>query len=108
MVDSFNRRLERESVLGRLVGLQIAHNVRSINHSQFVDDTLLLSKASKIIDRRFKGLFDTYLEASRAKVNNLKVNFLAGIALFIFCGQSQQFWNSPLSHLGNISNTWAF
>ena len=73
MADSFFHELEYEREMGRLIGLQIAHNVRSVNHSQFADDVLLLGGASRIITRHFKQMLESYLEVSGAKVKNLKI-----------------------------------
>jgi hypothetical protein len=43
-----------------------------MNHSQFTDDTLLLGGASIIIATRFKRILDSFLDASRGAVNNIK------------------------------------
>jgi len=42
MAKALKRRLESDRMEGSLPGLQIARGVKQINHSQFVDDTLLL------------------------------------------------------------------
>lgn len=51
MDESLSRKLEQEIVDGEILGLSIAINVKSLNHSQFVDDTLLFGGDSKVIDR---------------------------------------------------------
>jgi hypothetical protein len=53
-----NRRLEWECTNGTIPGLKIAQGVKRINHSQFVDDTILLSGASKVMERRIKQVMD--------------------------------------------------
>eukprot|EP00253_Pinus_taeda_P008795 PITA_08795 len=55
-----------------LPGLKMVHNVKDINHAQFVDDTLLLGGASIISTRSFKKELDIYKEASGSKINYLK------------------------------------
>ena len=48
-------RLEQE-----LPGITLARGVRDINHSQFVDDTILMGGANQIIARRFKAKLNRY------------------------------------------------
>jgi hypothetical protein len=43
-----------------------------MNHSQFVDDTLLLGGDSTIISSRFKAILDSSLDSSGGDVNNKK------------------------------------
>lgn len=50
-------------------GISIARGVKPINHSQFVDDTILLGGASSIMDRRLKSTLDDFLVSSGAMVN---------------------------------------
>jgi len=64
MSKSLNRRLEWEHINGSIPGLRIARRVKRINHSQFVDDTLLLGGASKIMARRFKLVLDQFIQIS--------------------------------------------
>jgi hypothetical protein len=66
--------LERERVLGNLHGISIVRGVKETNHSQFVDDTLLLGGASFIIVARFKIVLDQFLNAYGGKVNNEKIH----------------------------------
>jgi hypothetical protein len=54
MVESLNRTLEWERISGEIPGLFIARGVKRINHSQFVDDALLVGGASRIISKNFK------------------------------------------------------
>jgi hypothetical protein len=61
--------LEQERELGILSGMQIIR-VKNMNHSQFVDDTIMLGGASIIIASRFKITLDSFLDASRGAVNN--------------------------------------
>jgi hypothetical protein len=46
MAESLSIKLDHERRMGRLLGLSFTIGVKSINHSQFVDDTLLLGAAS--------------------------------------------------------------
>ena len=52
-----------------LPGLRIVHGVRSINHAQFADDTLLLGGASSHSAEYFKHELETYKEVSGSKIN---------------------------------------
>jgi hypothetical protein len=72
MAKSLSRKLEAKHRMGHLPGIQIAHGVKDINHSQFVDDTLLLGVAFAIIARRFKKILDDFLSASWGKINSSK------------------------------------
>lgn len=72
MEDILSKGLEKEIRMGSSVGLQIAKNVWSLNHSQFVDDNLLLVGDSKIISKILKKVLDSYLEVLGAKVDNTK------------------------------------
>jgi len=49
MLEALNRRLEWERSSGSIPWLHIARGVKRINHYQFVDDTLLMGGASKIM-----------------------------------------------------------
>jgi hypothetical protein len=60
MAETLNRTLEWESNNGTIPGIKIAQGVKRINHSQFVDDTILLSGASKIMARRLLQVLDTF------------------------------------------------
>jgi hypothetical protein len=71
IVDSLRWNLEAEHILGCLPGIKISHLVKEINHSQFVDDTLLLGAASTIIRKRFKIMYDL-LTALGGKINSSK------------------------------------
>ena len=61
MEDTLNRTVEWESINGSIPGIKIAQGVKRINHSQFFDDTILLSGASKIMARRLNKVLDTFL-----------------------------------------------
>jgi hypothetical protein len=69
MVDSLSRKLDHERRMGRIMGLHLARGVKGINHSQFVDDTLVLEVESTIIAKRFKKVLDYFLSALRGKIN---------------------------------------
>ena len=55
------------------MGLRIARGVRDINHAQFVDDSLLLGRASPTIARKFKVELDYYCRLSESKLNHRKI-----------------------------------
>jgi hypothetical protein len=64
MAEHLSRRLEHERKIGNIPGLIIVRGVKKINHSQFVDDTLLLGGASIVITVCFKEVLDQFTEAS--------------------------------------------
>jgi len=45
MVESLNHNLEWERINGTILGIKISQGVKRMNHSQFADDTILLSGA---------------------------------------------------------------
>ena len=55
-----------------LLGIRMAQGTKDINHTQFVDDTILLGGASQIIARRFKNDLDRYCRVSGSKINHRK------------------------------------
>jgi hypothetical protein len=77
MEESLNRILEHERRTGSIPGLKIARGVRRINHSQFVDDTLLLGGSSQIMASRFKLVLDQYGEVSGGIINKKKSQIYA-------------------------------
>jgi len=72
MAYSLSRDLEKSRRERTLTGLHISYGVRSINHSLFVDDTLLMGGASCIITQRFKKVIDNFMEVSGGLLNNAK------------------------------------
>ena len=72
MAESRNISLKWESVSGNIPGLKIIHGVKRLNHSQFADDTILLSRASKILARRILRVLDTFLTISGGSLNKEK------------------------------------
>jgi hypothetical protein len=72
MAESLNRSLEWESASGNIPGLKIAQGVKRLNHSQFADDTIILSDASKILARRILRVLDTFLTVSGGSLNKEK------------------------------------
>jgi len=61
MAETLRIALEKQKRERNITGLQIARGVKRINHSLFVDDTLLLGGASSIIARRFKKVLQDFL-----------------------------------------------
>jgi hypothetical protein len=100
MVESLNCILEWECANGIIPRIKIAQGVKQINHSQLVDDMILLSGDSKIMARRIKQVLDTCLSASGGLLNKAKSQ------IYVW-----NFW--ALSRLGisqilgfSISNEW--
>jgi len=54
MAETLSKALEKQIKERNITGLRIAKRVKTINHSLFAGDTLLLGGASTIITRRFK------------------------------------------------------
>ena len=59
--------------------IMTSRGVKQINHSEFVDDTLLIVGYSRIIDHRFKKVLETFYLASRSKINKFKAIYMDGI-----------------------------
>jgi hypothetical protein len=72
LVDSLSRKLEVERRNGKLSGLRIERGVKEINHSQFIDDTLLLGAAIMCTTTHFQKTLNSFLPASGGKLNLLK------------------------------------
>jgi len=73
-----------------LRGLEMAKNVREINHAQFADDTLLLGGANIHTAAHFKSELDLYKEISGSKINFHKSKIYS--------------WNSNIRELREIAN----
>eukprot|EP00253_Pinus_taeda_P003424 PITA_03424 len=69
MVASFSSALDHNRRVGLISGIKFGNRVKNINHSQFVDDTLLIGGASTTFARRFKTLLDQFMEYSGGEVN---------------------------------------
>jgi len=61
MAETLSRAPEKQRKERNITGIRIAKGVKTINHSLFADDTLLLGGASTIIARRFKKVLDDFL-----------------------------------------------
>jgi CII-binding regulator of phage lambda lysogenization HflD len=72
VVEALSRKVKKEIELGNLLGLQITRVVKNMNHSQLVDDTLLLGGASIIIASIFKSTVESFLDVFGGAVNNRK------------------------------------
>jgi hypothetical protein len=72
VVEALIKKLEQERENGNIPGLQISQGVKIMNHSQFANDTLLLGGAFEIIASRMKSTLDSFLDAHKGNVNNMK------------------------------------
>jgi len=72
MAESFSQALNHNRRVGLIFGIKFGNGAKNINHSQFVDDTLLIGGASTTIARRFKSLLDKFMEYSRGLINQQK------------------------------------
>jgi hypothetical protein len=66
------RNIEVECISGNLLGIKFFWDVKSLNHSQFVDDTLFLGNASIIIATIFNYIFEYFLLSFVGEVNHQK------------------------------------
>jgi len=94
MVEPMKKILDFEGRSRTIPGLKIARGVRRITHSQFVDDTLLIRGASKIIANHFKLVLDQYVLVSGGVINKNKCQIYA--------------WNIRASSLMRITNFLQF
>jgi hypothetical protein len=72
MVKELGRIPLEARIIGKLLRINITQGIKETNHTQFVDDTLLIGGASPIIARIFIEAIEKYLESSRGKVKNDK------------------------------------
>ena len=72
MAESFSQELDHNQRVGLITSIKFVNGAKNINHSQFVDDTLLIEGASTTIARQFKKLLDQFMGYSGGLVNQLK------------------------------------
>eukprot|EP00253_Pinus_taeda_P033675 PITA_33675 len=72
MAETLSLHLENKRRKKEITGIDIVRGSKGINHSLFVDDTLLIGDASSLMARRFKETLDLFLQASGGKLNNNK------------------------------------
>jgi hypothetical protein len=94
MADSLSRKLEHEHEVGNLSSLQMVRRVKSLNHSQFANDTFLMGGVSHIISPRFKQVLDSFLDASSGAVNHRKCQIMG--------------WNARAQGMQTISKIFQF
>ena len=69
MEDYLNHIFKSERICEHLLGIKSVTGSKSINHSKFVDDTLLMVGASSITTRWFKRVLNNFLEALGGQTN---------------------------------------
>ena len=94
MVNTLSRLLEEECIKGHILRIQIASNVKSFNHSQFIDDTLLMGGASVNMEKCFKRVLDTFCDA----LENL----------IIYAKSNLYTWNASAVEIATISRDLGF
>jgi hypothetical protein len=72
MEKSLSKSLDFVRIQKSIHGIKIIRGNKRINHSQFADDTLLISVTSTILALRFKRILDMFTKPSRGPVNNAK------------------------------------
>lgn len=91
VVEMLRQKLELDRQLGEILGLSFALGIKSLNHSHFADDTLLLGCASSQISRNFYLSLSIYCKASSGLINHLKIHIYG--------------WNDGPRTLESISRT---
>jgi hypothetical protein len=94
VVEALSNTIEHERRNGKLPSLPFGSGVKEINHSQLVDDTLLLAATSSIIAKGFKCILQPFLKESGGKINNHK-SIIYG-------------WNIQNNTLNELSNILGF
>jgi hypothetical protein len=69
MVDPLSKRLDLERITKNLHGITVVKGTKKINHSQFVDDTLLMRGALTMIVEQFKLALDQFMNVSSGQIN---------------------------------------
>ena len=72
MVENLSRKISAEKEVGYIPGIKISRGVDPINHSLFVDDSLLLGGALLKITRAFNEILQKFCLISGALINNNK------------------------------------
>ena len=78
MEDAFSRKLDAKKKVGTIPGIRIVNVIEPINHSLFVDDSLLLGGASTIISKAFIRIIQDFCNIPRALINKKRAQFMAG------------------------------
>jgi hypothetical protein len=98
--------LDYERRVKRIPGIRIVRGDKRINHSQFVDDTLLISGVSIILTTRFKNIMDLFTEFSWVSLTTPKSNSKHGILAHELQLQSLGFLASYSRKIGSSSSIW--
>jgi hypothetical protein len=77
MAETLGRQLEKDRASKDIPRIKIARGTKRINHSQFIDDTLLFGCASIVISKRLKNDLDNFTQALGALINSAKSNVYA-------------------------------
>eukprot|EP00253_Pinus_taeda_P034784 PITA_34784 len=72
MANSLSRKLTAERLNGNISGLKPSHGADALNHALFVDDSLLLGRASIRIAKAIDIVLRSYCRASGALINESK------------------------------------
>jgi hypothetical protein len=72
MADTLSRKLNAKKKTGSLLGIRLTKGLDPINHSLFLDDSLMLGGASKNIAKNFSKILQRFCSISRALINKRK------------------------------------
>jgi len=71
-MDSLSGRIDQENIVENLRGILIVKGAKEINCSHFVDDTLVMWRASTIIVEIFKLMLDQFMNVLGSHINKGK------------------------------------
>ena len=94
MAETLGRQLEKDRASKDISCIKIARGTKRINHSQFIDDTILIGGASIVIAKRLKNALDNFTQALGALINSAKSNIYT--------------WNTPPRKTHLIANILHF
>jgi hypothetical protein len=72
MVDSLSKNIGTKRVIENILRLKIVQGTKSLNHSQFSNDTLFLGESSIIITFKFNQILDSFIDAFGRAFNSHK------------------------------------
>ena len=94
MADALSRKLEAEKKVGTVPSIMIVKGTEPINHSLFVDDSLLLGGASIMITKAFSQILQDFCSITGALINKRK--------------SAMYGWNTEQNDIQRIANYLGF
>jgi hypothetical protein len=94
MVEELSKSLEHARREKSILEIKIDRGNKRLNHSQFVNDTLLITISSTILAIGFKNILDQFMKASGGLINNAKSHLFT--------------WNTNLNPTREIVRIFSF